>query len=105
MKSRSKISHMLHKLLACWNFALFLFAFGQCDQCTTHLVEDNTKWKLAWHKAVVLGSLLPPVALMQTSGLIYARAASFSGITGQESFFAFPVGSIQAQTLHVDIVN
>lgn len=43
--------------------------------------------------------------LMQTSERMYEQVASFSGITGQESFFTFSVGSIQAQTLHVGIVN
>jgi len=59
MKFRSKLNHMLRKLLACWNLALLLVAFSRCDRCTTNPVENITKWELVWDKAVALGNLLP----------------------------------------------
>jgi hypothetical protein len=122
---------MIRKLLAYWNVALLLVALSQCNQCRPGSVEDMTDWALCWDEAVALGSSLPPIGVengivchvpsedavyilaptgechkfTQTSRLVHERIASFSGITGQESFFAFPAGSLQAQTLHVGVVN
>jgi len=124
---------MLRKLLACWNFALLLIAFSQCDRCTTNPVEDITKWELVWDKAAAMGTALPSLDVERVivchvpseeavyvleftgrcckftqsseGGLTCEYIANFPGITNQESFFAFPAGSIQEQSLYVGIVN
>jgi hypothetical protein len=122
---------MLRKLPACWNVMLLLVAFSQCSRCTSNPVEDLTKWELFWDQAVALGSSLPSLDIAngivcrvpsedavyflsptgechkftQTSGLVHERVVNFSGISSQESFFAFAAGSAQTQTLHVGIIN
>lgn len=124
----AKTNYMLRRLFAYWNIALLLVAFSQCKSSS---VEDITGCAFCWDKAVALGSSLPKVdtkndivchvlsedavyllsptgechKFTQTSKLVHERIASFSGITGTEVFFAFPAGSIQAQTLHVGIVS
>jgi hypothetical protein len=122
---------MLRKLLAYWNIVLLLVAFSQCNQCRPSSVEDITGWAFCWDEAVALGSSLPRVGtnddivchipsedavyllsptgdchkFTQTSRLTHERVESLPDITGAEAFFAFPAGSIQAQTLHVGVVN
>lgn len=126
---------MLREILARWNLLLLLVAFGQCNQCRTSPVEDITQWKLAWDKAAALSSFPASIDVekgifchvpsedevyflnpdgeswrfTQTSAgdLTSEPIGKFLGMgaSSQESFFAFPAGSIQSQVLYVGIVN
>ncbi len=126
---------MLRKVLVRWHLLPLLVAFGQCNQCRTSPVEDITQWKLAWNQPAALSSFPASIDVeegifchvpsedevyflnpdgaswkfTQTSagGLTSEPIGNFLGtrISGQESFFAFPAGSIQSQALHVGIIN
>ena len=124
---------MLHEILAYWGAALLLIAFSQCDRCQYLPVENIAQWELVWDQAKPfkhsLSGMDPQKGITchvpseeavyylnptgecwrfkQSSegGLTYEKIASFSGITDQQTFFAFSAGSTQEQTLHVGMLG
>lgn len=124
---------MLRKKLAHWDILLLLITLSQCDQSIYQPVENISHWTLNWEaerrcdnplrgidfKDGVICSVPSEQAvycLCPTGdcwkctqdldrGVVCTKITSLPEVVGQQTFFAFPAGSIQKQTLHVGILD
>ncbi len=124
---------MLQKKLACWSTLLVSLFLSCCDRIVYKPVEHISHWTLTWEEARPCDNSLRRIDLKDSvicnvpseqavyclspngdcwkfiqdprEGLTCSRSTSFPGVSGQQTFFAFPAGSVQEQTLHVGILD